>query len=64
LYKRPFAYFRGVQLPGRGPCSPKLNLELAVARGKSREASLEEITGRPLPARLRDALFWLFSPYL
>lgn len=29
-----------------------------------RPLSLEEVDGRSLPARLRDALCWLFSPYL
>jgi cardiolipin synthase len=41
-----------------------LSTHFNAVRSKSREVSLEEITGRPLPARLRDALFWLFSPYL
>lgn len=31
---------------------------------KSREILLEEVDGRALPVRLRDAFFWLFSPYL
>lgn len=31
---------------------------------KSREVLLEEVDGRSLPVRLRDAFFWLFSPYL
>ncbi|MDH3974362.1 MAG: phospholipase D-like domain-containing protein [Deltaproteobacteria bacterium] len=30
----------------------------------SRKLSLEELDGRALPVRLRDALCWLFSPYL
>jgi cardiolipin synthase len=30
----------------------------------SRELTFEEIESRPLPARLRDALAWVFSPYL
>lgn len=30
----------------------------------SKQAALEEMDGRPLPARTRDALAWLFSPYL
>ena len=31
---------------------------------RSLELALEEMGNRPLPARLRDAFFWLFSPYL
>jgi cardiolipin synthase len=34
----------------------------AIAR--SREISLEEVDRRPLPVKTRDALAWLFSPYL
>jgi cardiolipin synthase A/B len=30
----------------------------------SREVFLEEVDGRPFLERLRDSLFWLFSPYL
>ncbi len=33
-------------------------------RNRSREITLEEVDGRPLPQRFRDALAWLFSPYL
>ena len=33
-------------------------------RGRSRPVTLEEVDGRPLPQKLRDAFFWLFSPYL
>ncbi|HBE94313.1 MAG TPA: cardiolipin synthase, partial [Desulfovibrio sp.] len=33
-------------------------------RHVSRELTLEEIRERPLPVRLRDAVCWLFSPYL
>jgi len=33
-------------------------------RHVSRELTLEEIRERPLPVRLRDAICWLFSPYL
>lgn len=32
--------------------------------GKSTPISLENILGRSLPVRIRDALCWLFSPYL
>ena len=31
---------------------------------RSREVSLEEVDSRPLPIRIRDALAWLFSPFL
>ncbi len=31
---------------------------------KSREVTLAEVDQRPLATRLRDAFFWLFSPYL
>ncbi len=34
------------------------------ARRRSREVSLEEVDRRPLPTRMRDALAWLFTPYL
>lgn len=34
------------------------------ARARSREVTVEEVDGRPLPVRLRDGLAWLFSPYL
>jgi cardiolipin synthase len=30
----------------------------------SREITLQEVDSRPLPARTRDALSWLFTPYL
>lgn len=30
----------------------------------SRPVTRQEMRGRPLPVRLRDAFFWLFSPYL
>lgn len=33
-------------------------------RGRSAQVTLEELDNRSLPVRLRDALFWLFSPYL
>ncbi len=34
------------------------------SRDKSRQISLEEMDNRPLPIRLRDSFFRLFSPYL
>lgn len=33
-------------------------------RKRSRQVTLEEVDGRPLYQRFRDALVWLFSPYL
>ncbi len=35
-----------------------------AARRNSREITLEEVDSRPLPARARDALAWLLTPYL
>ena len=34
------------------------------SRKRSRVISLEEVDGRPTLVRARDALAWLFSPYL
>jgi cardiolipin synthase len=34
------------------------------ARRVSREITLEEVDSRPVPARIRDALAWLLTPYL
>jgi len=34
------------------------------ARSRSREVSLQDMDSRRLPAKFRDALAWLFSPYL
>ncbi len=36
----------------------------SACRQASRRLPLEEIDRRALPARIRDALFWLFTPYL
>jgi len=33
-------------------------------RSRSREITLDEVDGRPIYQRFRDALAWLFSPYL
>jgi len=38
------------------------DVDAAAARG--RPVTLEEVDGRALPVRLRDAVCWLFSPYL
>jgi cardiolipin synthase A/B len=47
---------------------PALNHSLAArfitARSNSREISLADMDGRALPIKIRDALCWLFSPYL
>lgn len=37
---------------------------LQSARSRSRQVSLQEMDDRRLPVKLRDALAWLFSPYL
>ncbi len=37
---------------------------LAITRDCSREITLAELQARSLPVQLRDALVWLFSPYL
>jgi cardiolipin synthase len=44
--------------------SAALTQHFDAARGRSREVTLAEIDGRPLPERLRDAAAKLFSPYL
>lgn len=41
-----------------------LTAHFNAVRAQSREVPLAEIEERSLPARLRDAVFWLFSPYL
>jgi len=37
---------------------------LDAARRDGREITLDELDGRPLPGRIRDALAWLCTPYL
>jgi len=32
--------------------------------GRSRQVGLDEILNRPILIKIRDALMWLFSPYL
>lgn len=44
--------------------SSRLGRYCEEVKNRSREVTLEEMDGRPLPARMRDAFFWLFSPYL
>ncbi len=41
-----------------------LSQHCAQAAQASRTVTLEEVDGRRLPVRFRDALCWLFSPYL
>jgi cardiolipin synthase len=36
----------------------------SAALARSRETTLAEMDGRPLPVKVRDSLCWLFSPYL
>ncbi len=47
-----------------GAFAQTLARHFEAVRARSREIPLQEIAGRSLPARLRDAIFWLFSPYL
>ncbi len=35
-----------------------------AVRQRSREITLEEVDGRPLPVRVRDGMAWLMTPYL
>ncbi|MFH1491707.1 MAG: phospholipase D-like domain-containing protein, partial [Pseudomonadota bacterium] len=44
--------------------SEALAAHFESSRRRSREISLEEVDGRPTLVRARDALAWLFSPYL
>lgn len=41
-----------------------LEASFEEVRNKSRRITLEEVDNRPLPTRLLDAVFWLFSPYM
>lgn len=41
-----------------------LEAHIEAARRESREVGFSDLARRSLPARLRDGLFWLFSPYL
>jgi cardiolipin synthase len=41
-----------------------LSEHIQRSRERSLEVSLEDLDSRRLPVRLRDALSWLFSPYL
>ncbi|NKI34946.1 cardiolipin synthase [Wenzhouxiangella sp. XN79A] len=42
----------------------RLREHFETARRAGRPVTLEEVDGRSLPVRLRDACCWLFSPYL
>ena len=44
--------------------SKKMNDYLEERRSVSKKVSLHELDGRSLPARFRDSLCWLFTPYL
>ena len=46
------------------PFAAAIDAHFESARRNSREITLEEIDNRPLPARARDALAWLLTPYL
>ncbi len=46
------------------PFSRRVAGHIEAVRQTSREITLEEIDGRRFSERLRDSLFWLFSPYL
>jgi cardiolipin synthase len=46
------------------PLAQELATHFAGVRATSRRLRLEDLAQRKLPARLRDALCWLFSPYL
>lgn len=46
------------------PFASLMAAQFDALRAQSRPVSLEEVDGRALPERLRDASCWLFSPYL
>jgi cardiolipin synthase len=46
------------------PFSRDLSAHMDRVRDASREVTLEQMDGRPLPIRFRDAIAWLFSPFL
>ena len=46
------------------PLATRMAAHFSEVRAVCRPASLEELQARRLPARFRDALCWLFSPYL
>ena len=46
------------------PVTQALALHMERSLEGARRVSLKELDGRPLPVRTRDAVAWLFSPYL
>jgi cardiolipin synthase len=44
--------------------SRDLTRHFDAVMNRSRLVTVDELRARPLPARMRDAAFWLFSPYL
>ena len=42
----------------------RLHCQLDTIRSRCHRITMEDIRTRPLPVRMRDALFWLFGPYL
>jgi cardiolipin synthase len=44
-------------------CS-ELERHFDMIKAKSREYTREDMEARSLPGRLRDAFFWMFSPYM
>lgn len=46
------------------PLAIRLETHFSAARAKSKEYTLQDLNSRPLHIRMRDAFFWIFSPYL
>lgn len=46
------------------PFAKRIAAHIEGVRAESKEVTLEEVDRRPLRVRARDALAWLFSPYL
>jgi cardiolipin synthase len=53
----------GVEVADREFCRNLCEI-ITTTRGNSHQLAMAELEGRSLPARLRDAAVWLFSPYL
>ncbi len=53
----------GVEVYDRG-LAGELAGHFESVRARSREVTLEEVDSRSLPVRVRDAVCWLFTPYL
>jgi cardiolipin synthase len=47
-----------------GQLAARLTRSFDAVMARSRAVTRQELHRRPLPVRLRDAFFWLFSPYL